>query len=805
MKLSKADLKRRFPKYADQIATYKNPDTEFTVNEDEDLDPITISIPYIIKKTAEHWSPKNPPKDISNPDWSKVDGFGLYAKDQYFRRPEKPENLIYLEETYSANQEEFWEALEEGREKYKDVIEFIKRQIYHFYYGYWFFCNGKPTYITGWQYRQLTTYKGKFEDVRDPETGKKGISDHPEYRDRARRKFLFYQWCYVDTTDHNGKEYGQRTCLGYIYPKGRRDGASTDAVTVMMGVTHSTKKTYSSIIANNATTSKSLFQKQFVGFWREQPVWCRAVHDGTDRPKSNIRFNPKANSSKRKGVTVWNTKASLDNYIDYADKVGGDYYDHNKVNGVILADEGGKTTEKDVQDRHYVITPAMRPSGNILKYCLAMYPSTVEEMESGGGENFKALVDDSIYQESSDLNGQTTSGLRLLYIPTWDGMSGYIGKYGESLIEDLTPEQKKFSGLDHGAKEYIFNEIKRLENRKGIKSRENLNNFKRRYPTCFADCFRTKGSDNGFNREKLEDRIAKLNVRKYTDFMRVGNLYWRIDGADYSAAEFLSIFGNRPHFGINPVVIFKEDPDGRFHISQLPNNKTRNKIIKTLSDHPDFDYTYIPEHPDIFTVGADPMGYLTESKFKQANKDSRVSDGACAVLLNRDPSIDHDSRPTEEWQTYKFVCDYLERTNESDEYDEEMLMVTVFYGGMMYAERNKEHVNSHFVRRGFSGLLKHRYNIATAQFDKDPGVHTTDGAKQRFFTGVRNYIEYHVHKEQHLRILKEWAKIKGMDQMTKYDLFAASAIAIDGSQAEHAEFVKTQGDTIDLSNVFQEY
>ena len=169
-----------------------------------------------------------------------IDGYGLPPREQRFKRQQVPKKLLSLYqdvkdnlETVAANkssykvtlykvQVAFWNRLKNAQEVYKNEIEWLKKIWWHRVNGYWFFNNGKPTYIderyfmylNGWQY---------------PENTKKG-DKFPDYRDRDRRWSLFNKYARTCTEtfnnlDKEGKalktdgkyemvDIGRRICYG---------------------------------------------------------------------------------------------------------------------------------------------------------------------------------------------------------------------------------------------------------------------------------------------------------------------------------------------------------------------------------------------------------------------------------------------------------------------------------------------------------------------------------------------------------------------------------------------------------------
>ena len=143
---------------------YKDADTSFTINDgDQDLDSITISLP-------------------EPPSYGLIDGYGLPPEEQYFKRLVIPDKLKDIQRdaqngmrgrqknnqnfiiTFDKLIKAFWKAFEVKRDSgYDKVSEFIKEVHWHRKHGYWFFNDGKPTYITGDHFDYLNFWVFKLQ------------------------------------------------------------------------------------------------------------------------------------------------------------------------------------------------------------------------------------------------------------------------------------------------------------------------------------------------------------------------------------------------------------------------------------------------------------------------------------------------------------------------------------------------------------------------------------------------------------------------------------------------------------------
>jgi hypothetical protein len=265
---------------------YEPADESFLVNDDPSLTPIRISLP-------------------SPPPLHLIDGYGLPPREQRFKRQQVPKKLLSLYqdvkdnlETVAANkssykvtlykvQVAFWNRLKNAQEVYKDEIEWLKKIWWHRVHGYWFFNNGKPTYIderyfmylNGWQY---------------PENTKKG-DKFPDYRDRDRRWSLFNKYARTCTEtfknlDKEGKalktdgkyemvDIGRRVCYGTGNTKQRRAGDTHKSLSDANETATLNEGGVSGIISYNNKNSEQHFRDKFVPAWQRFPIFFMPYYE----------------------------------------------------------------------------------------------------------------------------------------------------------------------------------------------------------------------------------------------------------------------------------------------------------------------------------------------------------------------------------------------------------------------------------------------------------------------------------------------------------------------------------------------
>jgi hypothetical protein len=228
--------------------------------------------------------------------------------------------------------------------------------------GFWFYNNGKATYLTGLHYFYLTHWK---IDV-----------GYPDYRETDRDFFYFLEYCMQDPKS-----------LGMIEVTKRRQGKTMRAGAFLFELTSRSKNKNAGIQSKTYEDAKdNVFAKGVVMPFKYLPDFFVPIYD-TEKgmtPKGELRFY----KTNKRGVTddAFDKKIELESSITFksADKFS---YDGMKLHRY-LADEAGKTKNVNVYDRHQVVQFCLQQEEHIIGK--ALYTTTVEEMEDGGASFNKA-------------------------------------------------------------------------------------------------------------------------------------------------------------------------------------------------------------------------------------------------------------------------------------------------------------------------------------------------------------------------------------------------------------------------------
>lgn len=752
----------------DIIESYKDPDRYVYINEDdEDL---------------QKWRIENP----SCPDWGRLEGFNKKPFDQIFEYEKYPVRLDNLwdeveKRVYSQKKsndsdmslqrkthQEMWLTIRSQHNQYQAELNWIQSQWYYRMNGKWFFCNGKPTYITGFHWFFLNYWPLE------------GTGQLPEYRDRDRKWFLAQDYTYKTTevpeyeiyfTD-SGKEkrrlilledgtpkmvdIGYRTLLGTNNLKGRRVGETSKTCAINYCIATDNYDRICGIQGNLESTAEDIYNEKLLYAYNRLPFFF-------------IPEFPNLFTSSGLNFTGYNGRSGLNSKIVYATTAKKEYFDQRRLD-FYHGDEIGKTKLENVLDRHGVVKRCCTEGALIKGFMI--YTSTAEDMEADSGRLFEKLSEDSMFEERL-ANGQTKTGLINVYFPIYFGLKGFIDRFGMPIIESPTEEQipyleiKKYNefGRLMGAKEYLESIEKDLIASGDLRG---LAQFQRQHPKKFRECFALAIAGNNFNTTILRDRVNELKFQREKK-IRIGNFVWEGQA-------------------LNSRVIFVDDIEGKWKVSHLLPIAMTNQTIT-------YDgMNKMPRFESGFIVSADAYRFDDVDSYRE-------SKGAICVYEMFNETIDGEKKDARDYVTDRFVATYLRREQTKELFAEEVLKVCLYYNALCYPEINVTVVQDLFIRYGYVGYLLFDMD-ETGNRKKNSGWNTAGPViKQRMFTYDDTWINLHAHKCDHIELLEECLEIKGPKQTKDYDLFVAMSGCLLGAASKYTEFIKRFGSTegVDVS------
>jgi hypothetical protein len=679
-------------------------------------------------------------------DKTQIEGYGLDYKDQRFQRDKMPSKLVEL--TRSCEYiDEIHETLQEQQFHYKEEIKWIKRAWDRRLNGYWTYINGRPTYIDGWHYLYLN-----FWELDD------GL---PEYRERDWKFFHFARFCYKDPK-----------CLGFNYPKHRREGATSKASCIHYAVITLLKRSFGGIQSMTDTHASIVFTRHIVAPWKSRfmPFFFKPNYSGSTDPQNKLVFSAAAKRVGGKG-SLLNNNHELGSGITFEASNPG-AYDSQKLH-FFHDDEVGKLVHHDINERHAITKKCLSQGQGKLIHGFTIKTSTVGDMEKGGGKNFFKLCKNSNYANRND-NGQTVSGLYTLFLSSEEGLDGFVDEFGNSVIEDPKEPVYDVEGnlIPQGSRSFLRNQ------RKSLIEAEDFSGYGeelRQVPMKFRECFTPSSKGSGFNIDKINKRYEDLSMEP-SKMARRGYFKWENDIIDTR-------------------VVWVDDKNGRFEISySLPDNRTNLKRYNAQLQG------FEPRNTETFVAGGDPF------KFNNV-EGNRKSKGGGAVWMKVNDLIDNEKKPRSEWVTGRFVCVYDHRSegkNSKNDYAEDMLMMCVFFGCKMNPEIDIPLLWDYFVERGYAGYL-HYHIKPDGKLNSTPGQHASESVKQKIFSFFAEYVENDMEREHHITLIEQLREIGGPADFTDYDLFAAAGYAKLADNFRYREVEAYNKKELNLEDYFETY
>jgi hypothetical protein len=369
------------------------------------------------------------------------------------------------------------------------------------------------------------------------------------------------------------------------------------------------------------------------------------------------------------------------------------------------------------------------------------------------------MIQSNFYVRLAD-KGQTISGLARVFFPNYEGIGGFVDRFGMSVIEDPTERQIRlspdaaFARKGSGLKRIMQGERDQLLKDGSAEAMDKYRSMRRKQPMEWDECWLGESGDIGFNMEIVDKRQAELRrlvIVRDSPVIR-GNFFGPL---------------------LTPTWVTDMD-NGRFEISakMLPsqaNQKTQIMIWDAIHGG-NFEH-YAPVLPTDFVGSADVFGFDNKDIAKQRESRSRHSDGGIAIFMGRNMATDEADDMTK-WTGHKFILSYRYRTTLA-EYCEDVARCHVYYGAMFYPERNKEYLWQYFIENGLGGYLLYDTDVITGKRSEKPGFFSLEKSKDALFSWLKQYIDQRGHAEDFSSFLQECKDIRGPEYMKLFDRLTA--------------------------------
>ena len=334
------------------------------------------------------------------PDEKTIDGYNLPTKEQKFKRQ------IFLSE------DDFYSLPKDQQ------IEIVKREMIRRIYGYWFFNNGVPTYITG-SYYFFLNYWWMAAITED---------GYGEYRHAQSKMAYFFDLCERD-------EY----CFGGIMMSAKRFAKTEFALADMYNI--ATRGAMRIIGGKNIPDEGCIFGMQSLNsneardnLFKDRVLRSHRAIPNYLKPKSNDSFGKKEMTS---ALTFFgdkhgdNSTYALDNTINHRPTKESAY--QGKRPRKIYWDEAPTMEEMDIVEAQKTVKQQLQIGKRA--FGKLMMPATLESMKPKGAPLFEKIWKMSD-PNKKDENGRTESWLYRYFNPQYEGREDFVDEYGNSLIDE---------------------------------------------------------------------------------------------------------------------------------------------------------------------------------------------------------------------------------------------------------------------------------------------------------------------------------------------------------------------------------
>lgn len=403
----------------------------------------------------------------------------------------------------------------------------------------------------------------------------------------------------------------------------------------------------------------------------------------------------------------YDEELELNSRIEYAAS-NASSFDSDKLHAYVRDEvfkpiEGGK--KLDIIDMWLQVRPTMQ-LGSRKIIGKAIFTSTVEE---GVTEQGIRIWDMSDYSKKNEL-GRTESWMVRIFFPAYENDESYLDKYG------FTDEE----------------ESKRIQliERESLKGNSRaLLAQKRKYPFTIEEAFYKDPGRTPFDANEINETLSYIHNLEIIDKspVVVGDFQW-VNGIEDSRVEFV------------------KNQNGKFYLNRKIFENldlfSRATIQKTNGFHPVNEFTIV--------AGCDPFDHRSH----EISDEYRMSNGAAYVFHKYD-GLNEELSET-------FLCEYIFRRPDPNDFYEDMLMMCYFFGCKILYENNKPGLREHFERRGYKTW------VITPKGSNTPGIPATTKNKTQLVEVFTSYIANNCKKIPFKRLLEDLLSFD-FDRSTKND------------------------------------
>lgn len=614
--------------------------------------------------------------------------------------PDKPEKKFMVNHGKPPKEQYFVyteipKDLKQWSKRQKD--EWIDNEYHRRKHGLWYLIRGEEVYINGYHYMYLN-YWGSG----------RGGRIHFKFHDAM----FFYFWDMVCR---------DRNCMGAVIFKPRRVGDTEKSNFIAWEYASRVKRARCGM--QNLENKRS--QQDFMQLLQVHKQMAWFFRPISFRSGNQLIFDKKSVNNLGDSEEIYSYFSdeeeinTIQSVIDHEDTVLGKY-DGTYLNRYRMGEFGKWVRVNAYEQWEKVklcfIDPVTRGiiGKAILESSIENNKNSKEMATVSSLETARHIWDNSDPNERMD-SGQTRSGLYRLF-RGYD-MCGRSDEYGFPLWQEN--------------KDLVMRTLFQLRDDPKAQLE-----FRLKHPIDVADCFMTDEGSNVFDQIK----ISQLQYQKRAGLDYLGMPRDDIEAFKYPLEQVGDLIWRD---GIkDSIVEFKPNSNGNFIITQHP-EKDNAVFYGNNGKKSPANFSY-------FRIGIDPIDH---GKIEGGTKE-RKSKGAAAVfkMFNQieeetHANYDEDGKLIKgRMKTHQWVCTYKDnsRTDNPEDFFEDMVKLSVYYGAPMLFESNRNSIKGHFLRRGYGNFMMFPPREVATKVKKDVGAPSTQHTIDQYISKLLVYFsDYH--------------------------------------------------------------
>ena len=624
----------------------------------------------------------------------------------------------------------------------KGQIEWYEAEIERLHTGAWIMIYGEPIYFNKYAY-----FFHQWFMLQE------GI--YPIFKDTSLEYFRFYQLCEDDDFT-----------LGDCGIKGRRVGLSSMKASINLLIGLLEENTLQGIVSKTGTDAKEMYLMVKNGlenlpeFLMPDLAKVAETELHIAKPRSRISTNNKTVSGDK-------GKNNRINWLSTAENA----YDGRRARNITI-DEAAKWEEANVEICLAKISETLVIGASVIGHVSVF--SSVNRGDKGGN-NFKNIWIGSNHLGKLDTVGQTETRLKRFFLEGYRGYFGYIDKYGNSVIENPTPEQtayltklvdpttgkKACPNPKIGAKQYIQERRSLLSN-----NPEKLSEWVRMYPFEWQEVFKDSNNMCHFNLNELNEQILEIELE--------------LEGKNKSENGRVGVFKKND----SGEVYFVDSAKGMWYILEFP--EQYNKSV----------YNGSVKCPNNTNYGASGL-----DTFANAKQTVEKGSDACCIIHKRYDALSPETSNMP-------VAMFLGRPKTKEEFHSQIFYGLEYFGIKMLAERSPTDWEDYAIMKRYASPLdatkKQGYLISTKRSNNSEvyGIAPQDKeAREQHLTEMVEYSLNNIKKIKFLRLLKDMVNFN-INARTDFDACMAWGYALMGLKEHALPIKKVDNSKLKIFHVF---